>query len=262
MLKMILIAGAILLAIAIIIPVAIYYSSDARERKYVPALPAAQTPVTASVPLPLAQVRARLLAKFGAEFSGPNSCAQLSHPEYGPQFQQFSILPNENGNIDGQFRSTNDGGMSSDAPISTKRLDLQTQDPGLPSYLQLPIPERQHDLQIQARSNWTASDMQKDGKTLPYSSDYFIHFKSLKPNETEITILGFNATVVDGKPYFWHDFDGIWSSFNATVVDGKRWSVIGDVFFTAPRRVDNFLATPPSPADKRAMLENLLKLLE
>ena len=239
MFKTVLIAGAILLAIAIIVPVAIFYSSDARDRKYVPALPNANTPVTANVPLPLAQVRARLLAKFGAEFSGPNSYAELSHPEYGPQFQKFSILPNENGNIDGQFRYT-DTGMSSDAPISTKELDLPTQDPGLPAYLQVPIPERQHDLQIQARSNWTASDMQKNGTTLPYSSDYFIHFKTIKPNETQITIFGFNATVIDGK----------------------RWSVIGDVFFTAPRRVDNVLMAPPSPADKRALLENVLKLLK
>lgn len=240
MLKTILIAGAVLLAIAIIVPVAVYYSSDARERRFVPEFPDAQTPVTAKVPLSLAQVRARLVEKMGAEFSGPNSYADLSHPEYGPQFEKFTVLPNENGNIDGQFRPTENGGMSSDAPISTKHLDLKTQDPGLPAYLQLPVPERQHDLQIEARSNWTASDVQKNGKSLPYSSDYLIHLKSLTPDETQITVLGSNATVVDGQ----------------------RWSVVGDVFFVAPRRVDNVLSAPPSPVDKRAMLENLLNLLQ
>lgn len=237
--KAILLAGAILLAIMFIVPVAIYYSSDAGQKKVVPALPDAQTPVTARVPLPLAQVRTRLLKKLGAEFSGPNSYAELSHPEYGPQFQKFSVLPNENGNIDGQFRFT-DTGMSSDAPISTHKLDLETQDPGLPAYLQLPVPERQHDLQIEARLHWTAEDIQKNGAALPYNSDYLVHLKSLKPNETEVTILGLNATVIDGQ----------------------RWSVIGDIFFTTPRRVDNVLATPPSPADKRAMLENVLKMLK
>lgn len=240
MLKTILIAGAVLLAIAIIVPVAVYYSSDAGVKKFVPSLPNAQTPVQATVLLSLAQVRARLVEKLGVQFEGPNSFATLSRPEYGPQFTKFTVLPNESGNIDGQFRPTENGGMSSDAPISTKHLDLQTQDPGLPAYLQLPVPERQHDLQIESRAEWNANDVQKNGTSLPYSSDYLIHLKSLAPDETQVTVLGLNATVVDGQ----------------------RWSVISDVFFTAPRRVDNVLSAPPSPVDKRAMLENLLKLLK
>lgn len=236
--KSILIVAVALLLLIILIPFGIYFVSDARDRKFVPSLPGAQTPVKATVPLPLAQVRARLIKKWGAEFDGPNSYADLSHPEFGPQFKQFTVLPNERGNIDGGFRAT-DTGFSSDAPISTKGLNLQTEDPGLPAYLQLPIPERKHDLQLQSRGKWTASDMQKNGAMLPYESDYLIHLRSVKPNETEIMVLGFHASVVDGQ----------------------RWSVIGDIFFTAPRRVDNVRYTPPSPADKRALLENLLKLL-
>ena len=199
----------------------------------------AQNPVTATVPLPLATVRARLVAKFGAEFEGANTFASLSHPEYGPQFKDFVVWHNATGSIDSEFRPT-DTGFSSDAPISTKHLDLETQDPGLPAYLQLPIPARQHDLKLQTRQTWTASDVQKNGTALPYSSDYFIHLKSIGPEETEITVLGSNATAIDGE----------------------RWSVIGDTFFTAPRRVDNVLFVPPSPTDKRAMLESLLKLLK
>ena len=52
-----------------------------------------------------------------------------------------------------------------------------------------------------------------------------------------------------------------WAS-NATAVDGQRWSVVGDVFFVAPRRVDNLLFVPPSPADKRALLDSLLTVLK
>lgn len=240
MLKTLTVAGTVLLAIAIIVPVAIYYSSDTNERKWVPNFPDAKTPARATVPLSLDKVRARLVEKFGVAFEGANSYATVSRPEYGPQFEKFTVLPNEDGNIDGQFRPTENGGMSSDAPISTKHLDLSIQDPGLPAYLELSVPERAHDLQIESRADWTASDVQKQGKPLSYNSDYLIHLKSLAPDETQITILGLNATVIDGE----------------------RWSVVGDVFFTAPRRVDNVLSVPPSPADKRAMLENIVKLLK
>ncbi len=67
---------------------------------------------------------------------------------------------------------------------------------------------------------WMASEVQKNGRTLPYRSDYFLHLETLAPNETQITILGSNATAIDGE----------------------RWSVIGDMFFTVPRRVDNVLS--------------------
>lgn len=237
--KIILIAAAVLLGIVIIIPAGVYYGSDARNRKIVTAFPDAQTPVRATVPLSLTQVRARLIKKWGVEFSGPNSYAELSHPEYGPQFKSFTVLPNENGNIDFQFRAT-DTGFGGDAPISTKGIDIQVQDPGLPGYLQLPIHERKHDLEVQAQLNWTTTDLQKGGGPLPYNSNYIIHLRSIKPNETEILILGLHATVVDGQ----------------------RWSVVGDMVVTPPRRVDNVRSTPPSPADKRAMLENVLKILE
>ncbi len=139
--KTILIVGAILLALAIIVPVAIYYGSDARERKWVPTYSNATTPTTAIVALPLTKVRARLVEKLGADFEGPNSFASLSRPDIGPQFKDFVVWQNQTGSIDSEFRPT-ETGFSGDAPISTKHLNLETQDPGLPAYLQLPIPAR------------------------------------------------------------------------------------------------------------------------
>jgi hypothetical protein len=237
--KIILIAGASLLAVIIlpfIILVSVSIHSDVQERKFLPVFPDAQMPATAKVPLSVTQVRARLAEKFGID---GKDLQPVSRPEYGPQFARFIVLTNENSNIDDMFRFT-DHGLSSEAPISTMGLDLEVQDPGLPKYLQLAIPERQHDLYIESYSVWTTIDIQKNGQPMPYSSSYILHFKALSPKETQITVL----------------------SYNPNIVDGKRWSVIGDVFFTAPRRVDNVLRVPPSPADKRAMLKNVLKLLE
>ena len=238
MAKTILIGGAILIAIIILVPVAILLGSDSRTRKLVPVLAGAATPVAAKVPLALAQVRARLEAKLGVGGVKSEPWKQLSHPEYGPQFGSYYVTTNETGTIDMQFRFI-EGGMSGDAPISTGPLDLETQDPGLPAYLQLPEPQRKHDLLIRPQGSWTTPDYQKNAAPLPYSSQYFLHLEALGPDETRLTVLGYNAMVTDGQ----------------------RWSVTGDMFFTAPRRVDNVLYAPPSPADKRAMLDNLLKLI-
>ena len=238
MTKTILIVGAIVLAIIILVPIAIFFGSDSRPHKLVVSLANAQKPVTAQVPRAVAQVRARLDQKINGGANLQN-WVSIKHPEYGPQFAEFFVITNEKEGIDSQFRFTQTG-MSSDAPISTSGVDLPTQDLGLPSYLKLPIPQRQHDLQIQPTSTWTTPDFSQNGQLLPYSSSYFLHFKAVKPNVTEITVLGYNATVIKGK----------------------RWSVLGDMFVAPPHRVDNVLSVPPSPADKQALLENILKLLK
>ena len=249
MIKTILIVGAVVVAILVLIPVAILVGSDMRTHKLVAKLPNAQTPIMAKVPLALAQVRARLDEKLngGAKMNSQSGWANIKRPDIGPQFADCIIKTNENGAIDFGFRYTQTG-MSSDAPISTGPLDLDTQDPGLPAYLKLPVPRRQHDLLIHTlvpsitnpSIKWTTPDFSDNGQLLPYNSSYFLHLEAATPNETRITILGYDANVTKGQ----------------------RWSVLGDMFFTLPRRIDNVVFVPPSPADKQAMLNTVLRLLK
>ena len=103
-----------------------------------------------------------------------------------------------------------------------------------------PPAERQHDLYIQSSSGqWTASDIRK-GSAVPYSSSSFVSFRVLGPHQTRITVYG-------------HD---------AHITDGTRLSVLNGYGLQAPYLVKNTQAVPPSPADKRALLDTLLTLLD
>ena len=249
MTKTILIVAASALTILILIPIAILVGSDMRAHKLVPKSPNAQTPAAAKVPLSIAQVRARLDDKLngGAKMNAQSGWIDIKRPDIGPQFADCTITTNESGSIDFGFRYTKTG-MSSDAPISTGPLDLETQDAGLPAYLKLPVAARQNDLlihtlvpsQTNPSTKWTTPDFSDNGKLLPYNSSYFVHLEAVKPGETEITILGYDANVTKGQ----------------------RWSMVGDMFFAPPHRIDNLVSVPPSPADKRAMLDVILELLK
>ena len=249
MTKTILIVAASVLAILVLIPIVILVGRDMRAHKLVPKLAGAQTPVAAKVPLSIAQVRARLDDRLngGAKMNSQSSWTDIKRPDIGPQFADCTVTTNETGAVDMQFRYTKTG-MSSDAPISMGPLDLETQDAGLPAYLKLPVPARQHDLlihtlvpsQTNASIKWTTPDFADKGNLLPYNSSYFVHLEATKPDETQITILGYDANVTRGQ----------------------RWSVVGDMFFAPPHRIDNVVSVPPSPADKRAMLDLILALMK
>ena len=248
MTKTILIVGALVLAAIVLVPVAILVGSDMRDHKLASEFADNQA-LVAKVPLSVAEVRARLDLKLngGVKMDYQQGLIDVKHPEYGPQFADAFVTTNETGAIDSGFRYTKTG-MSSDAPISTGPLDLETQDAGLPAYLKLPVAARQHDLLIHTlvpsqnnpSTKWTTPDFTEDGKLLPYNSSYFLHLEATKPNETEISILGYDANVTKGQ----------------------RWSVVGDMFFAPPHRIDNVVFVPPSPADKRAMLDAVLALLK
>lgn len=249
MIKTILLVGASVLAILVFIPIAILVGSDMRSHKLVPKLTGAQTPVAAKVPLSVARVRARLDDKLngGVKMNSQSGWTDIKRPDIGPQFADATVKTNENGSIDFGFRYTQTG-MSSDAPISTGPLDLETQDPGLTAYLKLPVAARPNDLlihtlvpsQINPSVKWTTPDFADNGQLLPYTSSYFLHLEATKSNETEITVLGYDAQIVKGQ----------------------RWSVVGDMFFAPPHRIENVVAVPPSPADKAAMLDLILGLLK
>ncbi|MDO7873573.1 hypothetical protein Q5H93_02430 [Hymenobacter sp. ASUV-10] len=201
---------------------------------------------TATVAQPLATVRAHIFAAL----QGKDVPLQvLSHPELGPQFDDFVLYTNEQQRIDYEFRQLDKGGavMSSDeVPMNLDNEPPATITPALREFITLPVPGRTADLLMQRGRGpfWSVPEYHDaQNQPLPYTCDHLVHFTAQDEERTQIEIISLNSYVQDGKEWrLSAGQDGL----------GLPW----------PRRMPRSRDVLPSVTDQQQVLAQLVKLAE
>jgi|GEM_PF-5003070 len=201
---------------------------------------------TATVAQPLAIVRARIFAAL----QGKEVPLQvLSHPELGPQFDDFILYPNEQQRIDYEFRQLDKGGavMSSDeVPMNLDHQPPATITPALREFITLPVPGRAADLLMQRGRGpfWSVPEYyDAQNQPQPYTCDHIIHFTAQGTDRTQIEVITIHSYIHDGKE---------WQLSSGQDGLGLPW----------PRRMPRSRDVPPSATDQQQVLAQLVKLGE
>lgn len=201
----------------------------------------------ASIPRATATVaRARIFAAL----QGKEVPLQvLSHPELGPQFDDFILYTNEQQRIDYEFRQLDKGGAVMSSDEITMNLDhqlLATITLALREFITLPVPARAADLLMQRGRGpfWSVSEYHDaQNQPLPYTCDHLIHFSALAADRTQIEVIALHSYIHDGKEWrLAAGQDGL----------GLPW----------PRRLPRSRDVPPSATDQQQVLAQLVKLAE
>ena len=203
-----------------------------------PPLPAA----TATVPLPLPTVRARIFSALqGAEVP----LQVLHHPELGLQFDGFVLYTNENHRIDYEFRTSDGLNFDPAVPMNVKLLPPVTVSPALLAYIALPEAARSADLYFsRARYPfWSVAEYQRDGQPLPYLCDHILHFTAASATSTQLEVI----------------------TLHARILDGKEWRIAADqdgLGLPLPRHLPRSRDVAPAASDQQQVLAQLVKLTE
>ncbi|MBF9221267.1 hypothetical protein [Hymenobacter ruricola] len=199
---------------------------------------AAQPPVEAVLPLPMQTVRARLRQRL----QSTRPVQAPAHPEYGPQFAQFSLATNETQRIDYLFRRYDRFNSSDEVPMSTAFHAPATVTTALLAYLALPVAARAPDLYLSPTPRWPVPEyVSAQGQPLPYTCDYLLHLRAVGADSTGLEIIAIDSNVIDGTRF------GIKNDR-----DGLGWP--------RPGRVPRYRDVRPSLTDQQQVLSQLVKL--
>lgn len=199
-----------------------------------------EQPATATVPLPLATVRARVVAAL----QGNEVPLQvLRHPALGPQFDDFVLHQNNQQWVDYQFRTLDGLNAAPEAPMSVKLLPPVTVSAALRAYIALPDADRAADLYFSRGRGpfWSVAEYQRAGHALPYTCDHLIHLAAASAGSTRIEVIALRSRVLDGNE--WRLAAG---------QDGLGLPL--------PRRLPRSRDVTPAATDQHQVLAQLVKL--